>query len=391
MTNNEEVIVKPGTRKAEIAGGGISGLGLAILLADSGWKVRLHERGDEIREVGAGIYLRNNPLRVLEEIGILDIIRTQSLPLERSQWRDGRGKVIQDHALEGEGRLWMLPRRFVIQELERRARELGVDIVLGSRIASATPDGRLISTTGEEFAADLVVGADGQGSSVRESLGLTKKRVVLSSIATRFIAESRASQPEDWTTMYWSGQRRVGVSALGPSKTYVYMISTDRDTVGKQVPIDVASWSKSFPVLEDLFLELKDLPSIQHPYVLVRSKRWSNGRAAILGDAAHGLPPLLGQGAGLALSNAWALAKSVNSGDSADIPARLTAWEKTYRPYSDTTQNWSVGLDQMTRLWPPFLLPLRAPALDAIGKLPALQKRMRVADSFPITPSAASS
>ncbi len=376
-----------GMRSAEIAGGGISGLGLAILLADAGWRVRIHERGDSIREVGAGIYLRNNPLRVLEEIGILNVIQAQALPLVRSQWRDGNGKLIQDQVLEGEGRLWMLPRRLVIQELERRAHELGVEIRLGSRIVAARPDGALISADGEEFAADLVVGADGQASAVRESLQLTKRREVLSSIATRFIVPSRSFEPNDWTTMYWSGRRRVGVSALGGNQTYVYMISSEEDVTGKQVPIHSESWKAALPVLEPLIDELAGLPSIQHPYVLVKSKHWSRGHAAILGDAAHGLPPLLGQGAGLALSNAWALAQSVTAADTGDITRHLVAWETEFRPYTDTTQNWSLGLDLMTRLWPKFMLPLRAPALSAIGSFPALQKRMRIADGFPVTPS----
>jgi 2-polyprenyl-6-methoxyphenol hydroxylase-like FAD-dependent oxidoreductase len=374
-------------RSAEIAGGGISGLGLAILLADAGWRVRIHERGDAIREVGAGIYLRNNPLRVLEEIGILDVIRHQALPLTRSQWRDGRGKLIQDQVLEGEGRLWMLPRRLVIQELERRARELGVEIRLSSRIVAARPEGSLISADGEEHAADLVVGADGQASAVRESLHLTEKREILSSIATRFIVPSRSFEPNAWTTMYWSGRRRVGVSALSENQTYVYLISSEKDVAGKQVPIHSESWKAALPVLEPLIDELAGLPSIQHPYVLVESKRWSRGNAAILGDAAHGLPPLLGQGAGLALSNAWALAQSVTTDETGDVPSSLAAWETEFRPYTDTTQNWSLGLDLMTRLWPKFLLPLRAPALSAIGNLPALQKRMRIADGFPVIPS----
>ena len=45
------------TRTAEIAGGGIGGLATATLLARDGWRVRVHERGDQIREIGAGIYI----------------------------------------------------------------------------------------------------------------------------------------------------------------------------------------------------------------------------------------------------------------------------------------------------------------------------------------------
>lgn len=58
-------------KHVEIAGGGIAGLSLAMMLARSGWSVRVHERSAETRESGAGIYLRNNSLKVLEEFGLL--------------------------------------------------------------------------------------------------------------------------------------------------------------------------------------------------------------------------------------------------------------------------------------------------------------------------------
>ena len=57
------------TRRAEIAGGGFAGLAAACALAQRGWRVRVHERGTELRIAGAGIYLYENGLRVLEALG----------------------------------------------------------------------------------------------------------------------------------------------------------------------------------------------------------------------------------------------------------------------------------------------------------------------------------
>src|SRR6266550_4409616 len=59
-------------RHAEIAGAGTAGLIAATLLARAGWSVRVHERADVIREIGAGIFLHNNGLLVLEETGLMD-------------------------------------------------------------------------------------------------------------------------------------------------------------------------------------------------------------------------------------------------------------------------------------------------------------------------------
>lgn len=373
-----------GRLHAEVAGAGIAGLGVSTLLANRGWSVRAHERSSEIRELGAGIYLRNNSLRVLEELGVADRIQAGGLELKRSLWRDGRGKILQDHRLSGDRRMWMAPRQLVIQSLADAARQAGVEVKLESEIAGADSGGELLGTRGESYPADLVIGADGQASAVRDALGLTRKRVVLSSMATRFLVPSRAHEPEDNTTMYWSGRRRVGVSACGEDQTYVYMIAGEDDLDGVATPIDVESWSRSFPVLSDLFETLAGLPAIQHHYILVTSSPWQRGRAAIIGDAAHGLPPVLGQGAGLALSNAWALANLVEGAAASQMPAALKNWESRYRAYADTTQSWSVNLDRITRYWPGPLLSLRAPALVALGRLGPMQRKMRVADGFPI-------
>ena len=86
---------------AEIAGGGIGGLSSATMLAQQGWTVRVHERSPEIREVGTGIYIKNNAIEVLEEFGIFDRLASQGLKLERSQVLDRDGRIMQDRALVG--------------------------------------------------------------------------------------------------------------------------------------------------------------------------------------------------------------------------------------------------------------------------------------------------
>ena len=62
----------PQQRTAEIAGAGLAGLAAATALAQQGWQVRVHERGSELREIGAGIYLWKNVLDALRELGVYD-------------------------------------------------------------------------------------------------------------------------------------------------------------------------------------------------------------------------------------------------------------------------------------------------------------------------------
>src|SRR5262249_15040607 len=86
---------------AEIAGGGVSGLACAMMLARPGWTVRVHERGQEIREGGTGLYIKNNAAEVLEEYGLLqDLLPHGSRLLARNAWtrpvtscRSGRSRA----------------------------------------------------------------------------------------------------------------------------------------------------------------------------------------------------------------------------------------------------------------------------------------------------------
>ncbi|MDQ7911125.1 NAD(P)/FAD-dependent oxidoreductase [Phytohabitans sp. ZYX-F-186] len=372
-------------RHAEIVGGGIGGLGLANALAQRGWDVQVHERGTQIREVGAGLYLRNNPLTVLERLGLFDAVAETGLRLEIERRCDRWGRTRHEDRNVGEQRMWALKRESLIRVLESAARRSGVTIRTGSTVVHAGPEGTVRTEDGETFKADLVVGADGYHSVVRDSLGLTKTYRRLSSVATRYIIPGREFEPLPRTTMHWSGDRRVGVTPTTPDSTYIFLIAPEDDAPGVAYPIDVASWSASFPALAGLFQAIAATPSepLQHNYMVVEAKRWSSGVAAILGDAAHGLPPLLGQGAGLALSNAYALARVLDE-EPGGVPAALARWERDYRHYADVTQKWSCRLDSLTWKWPKPLLFAREPVLRAIQTAPWWEREMHIADSFPV-------
>ncbi|MBT6204783.1 MAG: FAD-dependent monooxygenase [Alphaproteobacteria bacterium] len=65
-------------RIAEIAGVGLAGLATATAFAHQGWQVRVHERSKDLREIGAGIYLFENTLNALEELGVYDKVRNRA-------------------------------------------------------------------------------------------------------------------------------------------------------------------------------------------------------------------------------------------------------------------------------------------------------------------------
>jgi 2-polyprenyl-6-methoxyphenol hydroxylase-like FAD-dependent oxidoreductase len=109
--------------------------------------------------------------------------------------------------------------------------------------------------------------------------------------------------------------------------------------------------TRTFPHLERLFARIGDRGRYDR-FEYVRLKRWSSGRAAVIGDAAHALPPNIGQGAGCGMMNGLSLAVYLDRYP--DVPSALAAWEDAERPITDHTQRVSVFLGLPTT-WPATL------------------------------------
>jgi 2-polyprenyl-6-methoxyphenol hydroxylase-like FAD-dependent oxidoreductase len=369
-------------RHAEIAGAGYAGLTMAMLLARRGWTVTVHERSVEVREIGAGIFLHNNGLVVLEEAGLMQELAPRGERLLRDRMVDHRGRTMQERDLSGTyTRRWSFPRQAPIEVLHAAAVGAGVDIRTGAPIRSARPEGVLVAEDGEEHQADLVIAADGYRSVVRGSLGLTRLERRLPTTSIRFLLPGRELAPEPASTEHWSRRRRVALAACSPQHTYCYMACPEGDSRGSQVPIDVESWTDHFPRLQSVFELLHRSEPYKAYYSWVQAHAWSRGRVALLGDAAHALPPTLGQGSNLAMSNARSLVTLLEQAD--DVPAALQAWEAAVRPTTDATQRWARHYDRMTKYWPNPLRQVRSRVIWAFGAFPQLSARMRRADRTP--------
>ena len=108
-------------RHAEIVGAGFAGLTAACALAQRGWSVRVHERADRLRTTGAGIYIYENGLRVLEAVGAYDDA-VQGAPFAHTrEVRDGNDRLISVHRWTG-SRVFSIVRQHVINALAAAAR-----------------------------------------------------------------------------------------------------------------------------------------------------------------------------------------------------------------------------------------------------------------------------
>ena len=162
---------------AEIAGAGFAGLTAAIALHQRGWTVRVHEISHELRAFGAGIFIWENGLRVLRAVGAYEDVLANAHQAGVYETRRDNILIAEHSFSAAEGpRMLTMTRQHLYAAILNIARKEGIKIVTGSEVIGATPDGVLLTASGNKYHADLVVGADGVRSKVRDSLGLLKER-----------------------------------------------------------------------------------------------------------------------------------------------------------------------------------------------------------------------
>jgi len=370
-------------RHAEIAGGGIAGLAVAIALAQRGWTVRLHERSHTLRPEGAGIYIWENGLRVLSALGACDDATRGCHQGWMRETRDDQNRVVavaQWSAIPG-CRVVSIARLQLLSALARRAEALGVELRLRSEVVGARANGEIDLASGVSLKADLVVAADGINSRVRDSLNLLQSRTAHADGAIRVmiprLLEERTSEEGRKYIEYWSGVRRILYTPCNEQDVYLALTTLDSDTQGKQVPLCRPIWTRAFPHLAGLIDRIGEGARWDR-FETVKLKRWSAGRVAVVGDAAHAQAPNLGQGGGCGLMNALALAHALER--SPTVEDGLMEWEHLERPLTEHTQRVSALYSRVTTLPP----RLRALLLSWAGRSRwAFSQRMKTALHVP--------
>ena len=305
--------------------------------------MRVHEKDEQLRAFGAGIFIWENGLRVLQALGAYEEVMRHAHQGMVYETRDGERVIARTpFSLARGSRMLTMTRQHLYDAMLAAARRAGVEFRTRSAVTGATPQGVLQTRDGASYQADLVVGADGVGSKVCQSLQIRTQRKPCADGIARVLAPRCREElgPGNWDYVidFWEqGGRglRILYVPCNDDEVYLAMMAPVNDPDATAMPLKEDLWIAAIPQLEPVIRRIRT-GGRYDPYETRTVERWSAGRVAITGDAAHAMVPTLGQGAGCALMNALSLAVAV--ADAADIEDALRSWEARERPLTDYTQ-----------------------------------------------------
>jgi salicylate hydroxylase len=338
--------------RVAIIGGGIGGLTAASALLRAGAEVSVYEAAGELKEIGAGVALHPNAMRVLRFIGVEDGVRKVAGRSDYAVTRDGvTGRVISKtsraQTVELQGIEPATVHRADLLDVLAAALPPGL-VTLGKRCVAVDGSGEVAVARFEDGTAaeaDVIIGADGIHSAVRTALfgpdaprftGKICYRSVIPTAAVRGGALSDVAAdlgqwlgPHGTIVLYpLRGEELINVVAHYDDDTYrheSWVTRCERSEVTERY----AGWHPSL-------LRLFEAGDTWYKWALYDRDpipRWTSGRVTLLGDAAHPMLPYLGQGACQALEDGAVLANALADRRFAGDPvAALAAYERVRRP-----------------------------------------------------------
>jgi 6-hydroxynicotinate 3-monooxygenase len=345
-----------------IVGAGIGGLAAAACLRRVDIDVTVYEQAQRFARVGAGIQQSPNAVRVLRRLGLEPQLREIAFqPASALNRQSDTGELLWERAMgaaseERYGAPYLVLHRgdlhavlasAVPDEVIQRGRKL---VGLAQHGASV----RLDFADGSQAEADVVIGADGVHSVVRESLLGAERPEFTGRVAYRtvFSAALLNGAAIDDQAKWWGPDRHIVMYYVNPQRSEVYFVTSTPEPDFTQ-----ESWSTTgdMAALRDAYRDfhptvravLDAAPSAHKWALVVRDPlpRWTEGRIALLGDACHPMTPYMAQGAGTSIEDAAVLSRCLEGVDADGVEAALRRYEATRKPRTSEIQALSRAND----------------------------------------------
>lgn len=336
-----------------IVGAGLGGLSAAIALVQRGFRVNVYEQAPQLAEVGAGLSVARSVQQVFAELGILDRVRDAASAISAMAFLHYRsGALLAGDHDHSDGRvIGAAPIGLHIHRADLHAILAGrfADIApgclhLGKRLTQfhdASGPVRLEFADGSHAEADMLIGADGVRSLVRQKLWGDGAPRFTGQLAYRFMMPGDQAAP-------WLREHGRAAVFQGPGRVF------NRYTLRGGALLNCVAITRSDEWRADGWStpatpqEMADLYVGWHPEVRELIARapadhlikwalfdrpplpgWLRGRTTLLGDAAHPMLPFLGLGAAMAIEDAMILARALEESPDA---TGLTLYEDVRRP-----------------------------------------------------------
>ncbi|MBB3771284.1 6-hydroxynicotinate 3-monooxygenase [Angulomicrobium tetraedrale] len=344
-------------QKIAIIGAGLGGAAAGALLQRAGFSVDVFEQADAFSRLGAGIHMGPNVMKIFRRLGIEDAVARLGSQPDFWLSRDGASGdyfsriPLGDFARREYGAAYVTIHRGDLHELQIAALQPGT-LHFDKRLTEIEDDGAGVDLTfadGTRHRADIVVGADGINSRIREALLGPEKPNYSGWVAHRALipgatleAAGIAVEP---CVKWWTDDRHMMAYYTTSTRNEYYFVTGVPHPAwefdGNSVPASREEMHEAFagyhPVVQGLIAsadEISKWPLLnRNPLPL-----WSRGRMVLLGDACHPMKPHMAQGAAMAIEDGAMLARCLAETGLSDFATGFQLYEANRRERASRVQ-----------------------------------------------------